>query len=61
MTQLTPEALTVIQKLYGYYQKWSEKWRNDTMGVENLEGGQGGSAVGGEAGAGAAPPPPVQA
>ena len=63
LTQLTTGTLELIQKLYGYYEKWSDKWSGE-IGVKGAdttqagEQGQQAAAVGAGPQAGGNPPLP---
>ena len=69
LTQLTTGTLELIQKLYGYYETWSDKWSGEigTKGNESEQPGQAGQQAGPttEPGTGAtpnsAPPNPLGA
>ena len=63
LTQLTQGTLELIQKLYGYYNKWADKWSGE-IGVkgkepepEDEQGGQGSAPVGAGPEAGGTTPP----
>jgi hypothetical protein len=64
LTQLTAGTLELIQRLYGYYTKWADKWQGEigVKGNENTDQANAGgeqNPQGQPASGGQAPPPPM--